>query len=84
MSSLYKELEYTSKIKEIKGVQFSILSPDEIKNRSVAHITETILYDSNGDPTVGEGFVYWTLNGAIKLVNREEFSYANFTNSKFK
>ena len=53
MSSLYKELEYTSKIREIKGVQFSILSPDEIKNRSVTHITETILYDSNGDPTVG-------------------------------
>ena len=38
----------------------------------------------NGDPTVGEGFVYWTLDGAIKLVNREEFSFANFTNSKFR
>ena len=37
----------------------------------------------SGKQTVGEGFVYWTLSNAIKLVNREEFSYANFTNSKF-
>jgi len=43
---------------------------------------ETYLPD--GRQTVGEGFVYWTLNGAFKLVNREEFSFANFTNSKFR
>ena len=48
----YSELEYTSKIRNIKGIQFSILSPDEIKRRSVCHVTETILYDNNGDPVI--------------------------------
>ena len=48
----YSELEYTSKIRKIKGIQFSILSPDEIKRRSVCHVTETILYDNNGDPVI--------------------------------
>ena len=33
--TLYKELNYTSKIREISGVQFCILSPEEIKRRSV-------------------------------------------------
>ena len=50
--SLYKELGYTDKIRPIKGVQFSVLSPDEIRKRSVVHVTQTILYDSNGDPVV--------------------------------
>ena len=48
--TLYKELNYTSKIREISGVQFSILSPEEIKQRSVVHVTQTLLYDANGDP----------------------------------
>ena len=51
--TLYKELNYTSKIREIKAVQFSVLSPEEIRNRSVAHITQSILYDSSGEPVVG-------------------------------
>ena len=51
--SLYKELNYTSKIREIKGVQFSVLSPEEIRKRSVVHVNQTILYDNNGDPVVG-------------------------------
>ena len=51
--SLYKELEYTDNIREISGVQFSVMSPKEIKKRSVVHVTQTILYDSNGDPVVG-------------------------------
>ena len=50
--SLYKELNYTSKIREIKGVQFSVLSPDEIRKRSVVHVKQTILYDGNGDPVI--------------------------------
>ena len=50
--SLYKEYDYTEKIREIKGVQFSVLSPEEIKKRSVVHVTETILYDNNGDPVI--------------------------------
>jgi len=51
--SLYNELSYTQNIKEIIGVQFGILSPEEIKKRSVVHVTETILYDSQGEPNIG-------------------------------
>ena len=51
--SLYNELNYTENIKEIKGVQFGVMSPEEIKNRSVVHVTQTILYDSTGDPVIG-------------------------------
>ena len=53
MSSLYNQLDYTENIKEIKGVQFGVLSPDEIKNRSVVHVTQTVLYDSHGEPVIG-------------------------------
>ena len=52
MSSLYNQLDYTENIKEIKGVQFGVLSPDEIKDRSVVHVTQTVLYDSHGDPVI--------------------------------
>jgi DNA-directed RNA polymerase II subunit RPB1 len=52
MSSLYNELNYTENIKEIKGVQFGVLSPDEIKKRSVVHVTQTVLYDGHGEPIV--------------------------------
>jgi DNA-directed RNA polymerase II subunit RPB1 len=51
--SLYKELDHTDKVREISGVQFSVMSPSEITNRSVVHVTQTILYDSNGDPVIG-------------------------------
>ena len=44
------ELEYTSKIRNVVGVQFSVSSPEEIINRSVCHVTETILYDNSGEP----------------------------------
>jgi len=40
-------------------------------------------YLPNGEETVGEGFVYWTQESAIKLVNRTVFSYANFTEGRF-
>jgi DNA-directed RNA polymerase II subunit RPB1 len=53
MAYLYKELDYSSKIRDIKGVQLSVLSPEEIKKRSVVHVKETILYDSNGEPVIG-------------------------------
>ena len=46
------ELEYTSKIRNVVGVQFSLSSPEEIINRSVCHVTETILYDNSGDPVI--------------------------------
>ena len=51
--SLHKELEYESKIREISGVQFSVLSPEEIKRRSVVHVTQTHLYEPNGDAVIG-------------------------------
>jgi DNA-directed RNA polymerase II subunit RPB1 len=51
--TLYKELDYSSKIRDIVGVQFSVLSPEEIKRRSVVHVTQTLLYDSSGDPVIG-------------------------------
>jgi DNA-directed RNA polymerase II subunit RPB1 len=51
--SLYKELNYTEKIREINGVQFSVMGPDEIRKRSVVNVTQTVLYDTNGNPIIG-------------------------------
>jgi DNA-directed RNA polymerase II subunit RPB1 len=51
--SLYKELNYTEKIREINAVQFSVMSPEEIRNRSVVNVTQTVLYDTNGNPVIG-------------------------------
>jgi DNA-directed RNA polymerase II subunit RPB1 len=42
--SIYKELSYENEIDTIKGIRFSILSPDEIQNMSVAEITKTDTY----------------------------------------
>jgi len=53
MSHLSKELDYNSKIRDVKAAQMSVLSPDEIKDRSVVHVKETVLYDSSGEPIVG-------------------------------
>ena len=50
--SIGKDLDYTARIREVKGVQFSILGGDEIKRRSVCHVQETILYDSRGEPVI--------------------------------
>ena len=44
-----QEFEYS----EIVGVGFSTYSPEQIRNASVANITKTQLYDSNGEPTIG-------------------------------
>ena len=44
---------YTSLNKElssIREIRFSFLSPEEIKKRSVVHITESNFYDSSGEP----------------------------------
>ena len=48
--TLYKELDYNSEIYNIKGLQFSITSPEEIKRKSVVHVTQPLLYDSQGEP----------------------------------
>ena len=50
--SFGKDLDYTARIREVKGVQFSILGGEEIKRRSVCHVQETILYDSRGEPVI--------------------------------
>ena len=36
--SMFQELEYNSEIEKVGGVQFSILSPDETRRRSVAEV----------------------------------------------
>jgi DNA-directed RNA polymerase II subunit RPB1 len=48
-SNYKKDYEYS----EIVGIGFSTYSPEQIKNLSVANITKTQLYDSNGEPTIG-------------------------------
>jgi DNA-directed RNA polymerase II subunit RPB1 len=51
--SLYNELNSNKNVKDICGVQFSIMSPEEIFKRSVVEVNQTILYESNGDPIIG-------------------------------
>ena len=50
--TIYKELDYNSEIYNIKGLQFSISSPEEIKRKSVCHVTQPLLYDSQGEPVI--------------------------------
>jgi len=45
--SIFQELPYNSKIETVSAVQFSILSPDEIKRRSVAEIVTQETYDGD-------------------------------------
>ena len=42
--SMFQELEYNPDIERVAGVQFSILSPQETRRRSVAEITTNELY----------------------------------------
>jgi len=52
MSIFKKDLEYNSKIDRVVGIQFGILSPEEIERRSVAEIFTHDTYD--GDiPKIG-------------------------------
>ena len=53
--SIYNELSYNSQkviIEEVKGIQFSVLGPDEIIKRSVVKITKTDTY-AGSEPVVG-------------------------------
>ena len=53
--SIYNELSYNSQkviIEEVKGIQFSVLGPDEIIKRSVVKVTKTDTYTGN-EPIVG-------------------------------
>ena len=51
--SFQNELSYTNDISDIVSVQFGILSPEEIKKRSVVHCVSHDLYDSNNEPIIG-------------------------------
>ena len=48
----YKELEYTSNVEKVIGVQFGILSPDEVRQRSVVEVTTQETYIGN-EPVIG-------------------------------
>jgi len=53
--SIYAELSYNDQkvdIQEVKGIQFSVLSPEEIVKRSVVQITKTDTYTGN-EPVIG-------------------------------
>ena len=50
--SMFQELEYHDNIEKVGGVQFSILSPDETRRRSVAEIYTNETYDGDA-PKVG-------------------------------
>lgn len=51
-SSVYKEFSYDQKISVIKGIQFSVLGPDEIIKQSVVEVTKTDTYNGN-EPVIG-------------------------------
>lgn len=53
--SIYPELSYTEQkveIQEVKGIQFSILGPDEIIKRSVVEVNRTDTY-AGSEPIIG-------------------------------
>ena len=50
--SIFQEMDYNSKIAKVIGLQFSILSPEEIRRRSVAEILTQETYD-NDRPKIG-------------------------------
>lgn len=45
--SIYKELSYDQEIQLVKGIQFSILSPEEIVRSSVVEVSKTDTYAGN-------------------------------------
>jgi DNA-directed RNA polymerase II subunit RPB1 len=50
--SIYKELSYEQDIEVIKGIQFSVLSPNEIIQRSVVEVVKSDTYAVN-EPVIG-------------------------------
>jgi len=50
--SIYKELSFENDIELVKGVQFSVMSPKDIINKSVCEIVSTDTYSGN-DPIIG-------------------------------
>ena len=52
MSSIYKELSFENETETINGIQFTIMSPEEIRKTSVAEIVSTDTY-SGSEPVIG-------------------------------
>ena len=53
MGSIHKELSYNQDgIETVRGIQFSVLGPDEVKARSVVEVTKPDAY-SGSEPVVG-------------------------------
>ena len=50
--SIYKELDYNTEISDIKELQFSVSSPEEIRRKSVVHVTQYQPYDNNLEPII--------------------------------
>jgi DNA-directed RNA polymerase II subunit RPB1 len=50
--SMFQEVDYNAEIQKVIGLQFSILSPDEIRRRSVAEIYTNETYDGD-TPKIG-------------------------------
>jgi DNA-directed RNA polymerase II subunit RPB1 len=50
--SIYKELSADQDIATVQGIQFTLMSPDEIRRRSVAEIVSTDTFDKN-EPVIG-------------------------------
>jgi len=52
MSSIYKELSFENNTELIQGIQFTVMSPDEIRRISVAEIVSTDTFSGN-EPVIG-------------------------------
>jgi DNA-directed RNA polymerase beta' subunit len=52
MSSIYKELSFENDTELIQGIQFTVMSPDEIRKMSVAEIVSTDTFSGN-EPVIG-------------------------------
>jgi DNA-directed RNA polymerase II subunit RPB1 len=52
MSSIYKELSFENESELIKGIQFTVMSAEEIRKISVAEIVSTDTFSGN-DPVIG-------------------------------
>ena len=50
--TIYKELSFENEVKNIEGIQFSIMSADDIRKMSVAEIVSTDTYSGN-EPIIG-------------------------------
>jgi DNA-directed RNA polymerase beta' subunit len=50
--SIYKELSFENDIESIKAIQFTVMSPEEIENKSVCEIVSTDTYSGN-EPIIG-------------------------------